>query len=54
MLGVHAYHKDCQVTSCDVISERYALVEVQIPLPVGGYHKEILPLDTIVEIRKSK
>ena len=44
-----AYYKDCKIVAIDKISERYALIEVQLPLPLGGYLKEIASLDEVVE-----
>lgn len=52
LAGVHAYYKDCKIIDINPYSEQYALVEMEIPLPVGGTHKEIVPLGTVVEIKQ--
>jgi hypothetical protein len=52
--GRRAFHKDCQVVDIDLVSERYALLTLQIPLPVGGEHRELVSVETEIEIRKVK
>jgi hypothetical protein len=46
-----AFWKDCKIVDVDPVSERYVLVTVQIPPPVGELHRELASLDSEVEIK---
>jgi hypothetical protein len=43
-----AFFKDCLILDFDVVSERYVLLTLQIPLPVGGTHGELVAIDGLI------
>ncbi len=52
--GWKAYYKDCRIEQVAPISERYALVELQVPQPYGGMIEEIVSVETVIEYREEE
>jgi hypothetical protein len=43
------FYKDCLITEMVLVGPRHVSITVQIPLPVGGVHIELLALDAKIE-----
>lgn len=52
--GTTAYYKDCKILDWAVIGERWCLLTVLIPLPVGGTYKEIVSIETQLELKEKE
>ena len=41
-----AFYKDCLILDFYLVSDRYVLLTLQIPLPTGGTHAELAEIST--------
>lgn len=46
------YYKDCLIIDFNRVSERYILLTLQIPLPVGGTHEEMIEMSTLIDVEE--
>lgn len=44
------YYKDCRIVDFAPVSERYILLTLQIPVPTGGTHDELVQMDELIEV----
>lgn len=49
-----AIYKDCLILDAHLISERYVLLTLKVPQPVGGIYNEIVSVETLIEIEEGK
>lgn len=43
------FYKDCLIIDFAQVSERYVLLTLQIPMPTGGTHEELVSMDELID-----
>lgn len=46
-----AYYKGCKLVETQPIDEKWTLLFLQIPFPVGGTYREIVSNETLLDVR---